>query len=81
MALGLAWVALAAGCGGGGDADRRAADTSQLARAERSLQSELEAAVEHLGVPARDGQARGADALRRPRRRPTSRAATGCGWR
>ena len=55
VALGLAWVALAAGCGGGGDADRAAADTSQLARAERSLQSELEAAVEHLGMPAQDG--------------------------
>ena len=55
VALGLAWVALAAGCDGGGDADRAAADTSQLARAERSLQTELEAAVEHLGMPAEDG--------------------------
>ena len=54
MALGLAWVALAAGCGGGGDAERTSADTS-LARAERSLQSELEAAVEHLGMPAQEG--------------------------
>jgi len=55
MALGLAWIALAAGCGGGDDADRTAADTSQLARAERSLQSELEAAVEHLGLPTQEG--------------------------
>jgi hypothetical protein len=55
MALALAWVALAAGCGGGGDGEGAAADTSQLARAERSLQSELEAAVERLGLPARDG--------------------------
>ena len=55
MALALAWVALAAGCGSGGDREGAAADTSRLARAERSLQSELEAAVEHLGLPARDG--------------------------
>ena len=55
MALALAWVALAAGCGSGGGGEGAAADTSQLARAERSLQSELEAAVEHLGLPARDG--------------------------
>jgi hypothetical protein len=55
MALGLAWVALAAGCGGGGDGERASADTSQLARAERSLQTELEAAVEHLRLPAQDG--------------------------
>ena len=55
MALALAWVALAAGCGSGGDREGAAADSSQLARAERSLQSELEAAVEHLGLPARDG--------------------------
>jgi hypothetical protein len=55
MVLGLAWVALAAGCGGGGDAERASEDTSQLARAERSLQSELEAAVEHLGLPAQEG--------------------------
>ena len=45
------------------------AATSQLARAERSLQGELEAAVEHLGLPAEDGRARRADALRRPRAR------------
>ena len=55
MALALAWVALAAGCGSGGGGEGAATDTSQLARAERSLQSELEAAVEHLGLPARDG--------------------------
>jgi hypothetical protein len=55
MALALAWVALAAGCGSGGDGEGAAADTSQLARAERSLQTELEAAVEHLGLPAADG--------------------------
>ena len=55
MALALAWVALAAGCGSGGDGGGAATDTSQLARPERSLQSELEAAVEHLGLPARDG--------------------------
>jgi hypothetical protein len=55
MALALAWVALAAGCGSGGDGEGAAADTSQLARAERSLQSELEAAVERLRLPAREG--------------------------
>jgi hypothetical protein len=55
VALGLAWLALAAGCGG---EDRRAgagADGSRLARAERSLQTELEAAVEHLRLPAQQG--------------------------
>ena len=55
MALGLAWIALAAGCGGGGDGGDSPADTSQLARAERSLQTELEATVEHLRLPAQDG--------------------------
>jgi hypothetical protein len=56
MALGLAWVALAAGCGGD-DADRAAAGTpSKLARAELSLQAELEAAVDRLGMSAEPGE-------------------------
>ena len=52
MALGLAWVALAAGCGAGSD---RAPDT-RLAHAERSLQAELEAAAGHLDLAARPGE-------------------------
>ena len=55
MALGLAWVALAAGCGGGGDAKPKPAD-SKLAHAERSLQAELEAAAGHLGVATDPGE-------------------------
>jgi hypothetical protein len=57
MALGLAWVALAAGCGGG-DTKRVASDAgaSKLARAEATLQAELEAAVDHLGMPAEPGE-------------------------
>lgn len=58
MALGLAWVALTAGCGGAagasGGEDRAAG--SKLARAEQSLRVELEAAVDHLGVPAEPGE-------------------------
>jgi hypothetical protein len=54
MALGLAWVALAAGCGG--DTERTAGDSSELARAEASLQAELEAAVDRLGMPAEPGE-------------------------
>ena len=53
MALVLAWVALTAGCGG--EAGRARTDTSPLARAERSLQSQLEAAAEHLGMRAQQG--------------------------
>ncbi len=56
MVLGLAWLALAAGCGGD---DGRAADasgTSKLARAEASLEAELEAAVDRLGMPAEPGE-------------------------
>ena len=52
MTLGLAWLALAAGCGG----DDRAAGDSKLARAEAALQAELEAAVDRLGVPAEPGE-------------------------
>ena len=55
MALGLAWVALVAGCGGGA-ADDRASGDSQLARAERSLRAELEAAAGHLGVATDPGE-------------------------
>ena len=55
MALGLAWVALAAGCGSG-DSKPKADSGSQLARAERSLQAELEAAAEHLGMTPGPGQ-------------------------
>jgi hypothetical protein len=55
MALGLAWVALAAGCGGGDDPKPKA-EGSQLARAERSLQSELEAAAQHLGMAPEPGE-------------------------
>jgi hypothetical protein len=58
MALGLAWVALAAGCGGGsgGAGERASAGESELARAEQSLRVELEAAVDHLGMPADPGE-------------------------
>jgi hypothetical protein len=55
MALGLAWVALVAGCGGGA-ADDRASGDSRLAHAERSLQAELEAAAGHLGVATDPGE-------------------------
>ena len=55
MALGLAWVALVAGCGGDA-ADDRASGDSRLARAERSLQAELEAAAGHLGVATDPGE-------------------------
>ena len=53
MALGLAWVVLAAGCGGSGARD---APDSKLARAERSLQAELEEAADHLGMVAEPGE-------------------------
>ena len=53
MALGLAWVALLAGCGGGSAGEDQ---DSELARAERSLQAELEAAVDRLGVAAEPGE-------------------------
>jgi hypothetical protein len=54
MALGLAWLALAAGCGGG--AQRADGGSSELARAEASLQAELEAAVDRLGMAAEPGE-------------------------
>jgi hypothetical protein len=53
MALGLAWIALAAGCGSAGDPKPKA---SKLAQAERSLQSELEAAAQHLGMAPEPGE-------------------------
>ena len=53
MALGLAWVVLVAGCGGSAAED---APDSKLARAERSLQAELEEAADHLGMPAEPGE-------------------------
>ena len=53
MALGLAWVVLLAGCGGSAARD---APDSKLARAERSLQAELEEAVDHLGMAAEPGE-------------------------
>jgi len=56
MALGLAWVALVAGCGSGGDPKPKAGASSPLAHAERSLQAELEAAAEHLGMTPAPGE-------------------------
>ncbi|MEO8690305.1 MAG: hypothetical protein ABI611_19065 [Solirubrobacteraceae bacterium] len=56
MALGLAWVALAAGCGSAGDAKPPSGDASALAHAERSLQAELEAAAAHLGMSPGAGE-------------------------
>jgi hypothetical protein len=53
MAVGLAWVLLLAGCGGSARGDR---PDSKLARAERSLQAELEEAADHLGIPADPGE-------------------------
>jgi len=53
MALGLVWVVLMAGCGG---SDARDAPDSKLARAERSLQAELEEAADHLGMAAEPGE-------------------------
>jgi hypothetical protein len=53
MALGLTWVVLAAGCGGSAAGD---APDSKLARAERSLQAELEEAADHLGMAAEPGE-------------------------
>ena len=53
MALGLAWVALAAGCG---ESRRTSSGASELTRAEASLQTELEAVVDHLGMPAEPGE-------------------------
>jgi hypothetical protein len=53
MALGLAWVVLVAGCGGSAAGD---APDSKLARAERSLQAELEEAADHLGLAAEPGE-------------------------
>jgi hypothetical protein len=55
MALGLAWVALMAGCGSGDDPKPKAGG-SQLATAERSLQAELAAAAEHLGKTPSPGE-------------------------
>jgi hypothetical protein len=53
MALGLAWVALMAGCGGAG---AEPADDSELARAEQSLRVELEEAVDRLGMASEPGE-------------------------
>jgi hypothetical protein len=53
MAIGLAWVVLVAGCGGSAAGD---APDSKLARAERSLQAELEEAADHLGMAAEPGE-------------------------
>ena len=53
MAIGLAWVVLAAGSGGSAAGD---APDSKLARAERSLQAELEEAADHLGMAAEPGE-------------------------
>jgi hypothetical protein len=53
LALGLAWAALLAGCGGSAAGD---APDSKLARAERSLQAELEEAADHLGMAAEPGE-------------------------
>jgi hypothetical protein len=47
MALGLVALGLVAGCGGSAPEDERAG--SKLARAERALRLELEAAVDRLG--------------------------------
>lgn len=47
VALGLLLAALATGCGE--SSEPRAAGTTELARAERSLRAELEAAAESLG--------------------------------
>jgi hypothetical protein len=54
MALGLAWVVLAAGCGGAGSSE--SAGPSKLASAERSLRAELDAAAGHLGMAAEPGR-------------------------
>jgi hypothetical protein len=56
MALGLAWVALVAGCGGGGAPDQGSDRGSRLATAERSLQAELEAAAGRLDLAAQPGE-------------------------
>jgi hypothetical protein len=56
VALGLAWIALSAGCGGGSEPAAGRGGTSELARAEGSLQAELEAAVDHLGLAAEPGE-------------------------
>jgi hypothetical protein len=53
MALGLAWLVLAAGCG---EPQRTSARASALTRAESTLQAELEAVVDHLGMPAEPGE-------------------------
>ena len=53
MALGLAWVALLAGCGGASPGE---GPDTKLARAERSLEAELEAAVDRLGMAAEPGE-------------------------
>jgi hypothetical protein len=56
MAFGLAWVVLAAGCGGASGSGGGRAPESRLASAERSLQAELDAAADHLGAAAEPGQ-------------------------
>ena len=54
MALGLALVALAAGCDGG--VEPGSGGSSRLAHAERSLQAELEAAAGRLDLAAAPGE-------------------------
>jgi hypothetical protein len=56
VALGLAWVALVAGCGSGRDPNPKPSGSSQLAHAERSLQAELQAAADHLGMTPQPGE-------------------------
>jgi hypothetical protein len=56
MALGLAWVALLAGCGSGDAAKPASGGGSRLASAERSLQVELEAAAGHLDLAVAPGE-------------------------
>jgi hypothetical protein len=52
MVLGLACAVLLAGCG----STEQPSGDSRLARAERSLQAELEEAADHLGLPAEPGE-------------------------
>lgn len=55
VVLGLAWLAMAAGCGGAGPGPA-ASGTTELARAEGDLQAELEAAVDRLGLASEPGE-------------------------
>jgi len=56
MALGLACMVLGSGCGGSQERGSSDAGASKLARAEATLQAELEAVVDHLGMPAEPGE-------------------------